>query len=111
MLKDLLSKNKRLAISQMAFRARKVFGTFEKRAPGLQANSTGDARISPRNLRTHIANSLTHGLVQNVHVLLVFILASLVKATKKFVLIFKRLRSFVSKKTAVPRRLNQILGS
>ena len=27
-------RSKRLAVSQMAFRARKVFGTFEKRAPG-----------------------------------------------------------------------------
>ena len=27
-------QNKRLAVSQMAFRARKVFGTFEKQAPG-----------------------------------------------------------------------------
>ena len=27
-------QNKRLAVSQIAFRARKVFGTFEKRAPG-----------------------------------------------------------------------------
>ena len=30
---DRLSKNKRLAVSQMAFRARKVFRTFEKPAP------------------------------------------------------------------------------
>ena len=37
MLKDRLSRNKRLAVSQMAFRTRKVFGTFEKRAPGTQA--------------------------------------------------------------------------
>ena len=27
-------KNKRLAVSQMAFRARNIFGTFEKQAPG-----------------------------------------------------------------------------
>ena len=31
MLKD---QNKRLAVSQMPFRARKVFGSFEKQAPG-----------------------------------------------------------------------------
>ena len=34
MFKRSAFKNKRLAVSQMAFRARKVFGTFEKRAPG-----------------------------------------------------------------------------
>ena len=29
-------QSKRLAVSQMAFRARKVIGAFEKRVPGLQ---------------------------------------------------------------------------
>ena len=32
-------QNKRLAVSQMAFRAQKVFGTFEKRAPGHYLNN------------------------------------------------------------------------
>ena len=36
MLKDRLSKSKRLAVSQLTFWARNVFGTFEKRVPGLR---------------------------------------------------------------------------
>ena len=32
-------QNKQVAVLRMAFRARKVFGTFEKRAPGLKTNT------------------------------------------------------------------------
>ena len=37
-------QNKRLAVSQMAFRTRKVFGTFEKRASGLNPGHRGGRR-------------------------------------------------------------------
>ena len=33
MLKDQFLQSKRVGVLQMAFRTRKVFGTFEKRAP------------------------------------------------------------------------------
>ena len=35
-MKKTALQNKQVGVLQMAFRARKVFGTFEKRAPGLQ---------------------------------------------------------------------------
>ena len=34
-MKRLALKNKQVVVLRMAFRARKVLGTFEKRAPGL----------------------------------------------------------------------------
>ena len=43
-------QNKRLAVSQMAFRARKVFGTFEKRAPGYSCRSDHIPNVSDRCL-------------------------------------------------------------
>ena len=48
MLKRLAFQNKRLAISQMAFRARKVFGTFEKQAqaPVIQTMDSAIHRIN-----------------------------------------------------------------
>ena len=39
-------QNERVVVLRMAFRARKVFGTFEKRAPGLEV--VNDATATDR---------------------------------------------------------------
>ena len=61
-------QNKRLAISQMAFQARKVFGTFEKR---VTERLSGLSRNGPQALVVGRMDSAIHWITQLV--LLVFI--------------------------------------
>ena len=47
------SQNKRVGVLRMAFRSRKVFGTFEKRAPGLISGNALFNRLSKHETIQH----------------------------------------------------------
>ena len=50
-------QNKQVGVLQMAFRARKVFGTFEKRAPGHQFSTDGPEVVKIRVLSLQVVYS------------------------------------------------------
>ena len=45
-------KNKRIGVWRMAFRAQKVFGTFEKRAPGPSFSKHGERELVSVTIET-----------------------------------------------------------
>ena len=62
-------QSKRVGVSRMAFRGSKVFGSFEKRTPGVKLvsitnrNYDGDKNVKNLNIQ-----QLKTGLLHNLHV-------------------------------------------